>query len=83
MPLIATPPGSYIDPLQQSRKIEAYVSLSDLNLISSDRTIESESFVNEIAEAIKHEFITQIKDFCEGKRMPCVRWLSAPEIISK
>lgn len=83
MPLIITPPGSYIDPFRQSRKIGAYISLSDLNIISSDHSIDSELFFNEIAEAIKDEFITQIKDFCEGKRVPCVRRLPAPEIISK
>lgn len=36
-----------------------------------------------IGENLKQEFLKLMRDFREGKRVSCVRWLPVPEIISR
>jgi len=83
MPLICVPPGGTIDPLQQSRKIGAYISLTDLGSAIQLYEFHSDEFLNFIGDAIKNEFITLMRDFLEGKRVSIVRRLPFPETISR
>jgi len=75
MPLICTSPGGSTDPLQQSRKVGAYVRLSDL-------TVGFE-FPDVIAEAIKQEFLKLMLDFNAGLPIRIVRSLPPTEVVTK
>jgi hypothetical protein len=86
MGLICVPPGGTIDPLQQSRKVGAYISLSDLiDIIKSPNAVtpNEDKFIEVVSEAIKMEFIACMRAFMEGRTIPIVRSLPAPEHISK
>lgn len=80
MPLICCAPGSQVDPLQQSRKLGVYLSLSSIALTTGPK-FDSPEFLNQIAEALKEEFTNCLRDYIEGKRVSVVRWLPDAEIV--
>jgi hypothetical protein len=81
MPLICVAPGGCTDPLQQSRKLGVYLRLVDM--MGLKRGFELESNIEVIGETLKQEFVTQVRDFLEGKTVRVVRWLPDAEVVSR
>jgi hypothetical protein len=66
----------------QSRKVGVYIPLRDLA-----EKVRLDPFnlemIEEIAEALKQEFIKGMGDFIEGQRVSVVRRLSDAEVVSR